>query len=107
MSTARGLGQSTSMTKITAETAVTIPEHVLTRNLDGELVMLNLENERYYGLDDIGTHCWEALETSANLAQAGARLAAVFDASEDTILADLIELVSDLTNEGIVSVDPQ
>lgn len=61
------------MTKITAETAVTIPEHVLTRNLDGELVMLNLENERYYGLDDIGTHCWEALETSANLAQAYAR----------------------------------
>ena len=71
---------------------------------DGELVMLNLENERYYGLDDIGTHCWDALVASGTVAAAAAQLAAVFDVDEAQLVGDLLELVGDLAEHGIVAV---
>jgi len=34
---------------------VAVPSHVLVRFLDGESVFLNLETERYFGLDETGT----------------------------------------------------
>jgi hypothetical protein len=34
---------------------VTVPAHVLVRVLDKESVLLNIETERYFGLDETGT----------------------------------------------------
>jgi hypothetical protein len=34
---------------------VTVPAHVLVRFLDKESVLLNIETERYFGLDETGT----------------------------------------------------
>jgi len=40
-----------------------VPAHVLIRHLDGESVLLNLESERYFGLDATGTRMWELATT--------------------------------------------
>jgi len=40
---------------------VAVPSHVLVRVLDGESVFLNLETERYFGLDETGTRMWQLL----------------------------------------------
>jgi hypothetical protein len=44
---------------------VTVPEGVLVRELEGESVMLNLNSEFYFGLDEVGTRMWAVL-TNAN-----------------------------------------
>ena len=36
-----------------------VPTHVLVRHLGGESVLLNLESERYFGLDETGTRMLE------------------------------------------------
>ena len=38
-----------------------IPEHVLSRELDDEMVLLNLDSGEYFGLNDTGTRIWELL----------------------------------------------
>jgi len=38
---------------------VIVPEHVLVRVLDKESVLLNIETERYFGLDETGTRMWQ------------------------------------------------
>ncbi len=40
---------------------VAAPRHVLVRALDRESVLLNLETERYFGLDEVGTRMWQLL----------------------------------------------
>ncbi len=37
---------------------VSRPDHVLVREIEGELIRLNLNNACYYGLDEVGTHMW-------------------------------------------------
>jgi len=44
-----------------------IPQHVLVRFLDRESVLLNLETERYFGLDETGTRMWQVLTSARAL----------------------------------------
>ena len=46
--------------------AVRVPDDVLMRELDGESVLVHLDSEACFGLDDVGTRMW-ALLTSAPL----------------------------------------
>ena len=47
-----------------------VPAHVLIRHLEGESVLLNLDSERYFGLDATGTRMWQ-LATSQPLYRFG------------------------------------
>ena len=41
--------------KITTETVISQTEEIVDSNIDGETVMMSIENGKYYGLDDIGS----------------------------------------------------
>ena len=55
------------------------PAHVLVRFLDRESVLLNLETERYFGLDETGTRMWQLATDSPSLNAAYQQLLAEFD----------------------------
>lgn len=82
---------------------VYIPESVLFRKLEGEAVLLNLDNEMYYGLDEVGTRMWVALETSESIDAAYAQLLTEYDVDSDQLQADLIELVRNLLEHKLIS----
>ena len=46
---------------------VTVPDDVLISQLQEETVILNLDSERYYGLDSIGTRMLAVLTTSDSI----------------------------------------
>src|SRR5437762_10901062 len=49
---------------VTLVDRVVVPQHVLVRFMDGESVLLNLETERYFGLDETGTRMRSEEHTS-------------------------------------------
>ena len=55
---------------------VTLSDQVMFRDLGGEMVLLNIETGKYYGLDEVGARIWALLE------EHGA-LQAAFDATLD------------------------
>ena len=87
-------------------TGYLIPDHVLTRELDGELVMLNLNSESYFGLDETGTIFWRALQAHDNLDAVKAQLVGEFDIGAETIETDLTDLVTELTSHGLLELRP-
>jgi coenzyme PQQ synthesis protein D (PqqD) len=86
----------------TRDTIVSIPHDVVFRNLDGESVILNLQNGTYYGLDDVGTRMWELLARHRSIAATSAALHDEFDAPRADIEADLIALVDQLNAKGLL-----
>jgi len=48
-----------TMSHVTLETPFTIPEGVVSREIEGETVLLNLESGRYFGLNAVGTRVWQ------------------------------------------------
>jgi len=86
---------------------VSVPESVLFRELGEESVLLNLDSERYFGLDDVGTRMYAVLQNAPSLQSACEALAAEYDAPLETIQRDLTELVDKLVGRGLLTlVDP-
>lgn len=85
---------------------VVVPPHVLVRQLDGESVLLNLESERYFGLDATGTRMWELVTTEPNVGLAFEKLLAEFDVEAEPLRNHLNELLSGLVENGLLEVLP-
>jgi hypothetical protein len=84
---------------------VTPSPEVLVQELDGEAVLLNLESERYFGLDDVGTRLWQHLLEHRRLERVCEEMQKEYDVDESTLRADVLGLVDELIAAGIVSVE--
>jgi Coenzyme PQQ synthesis protein D (PqqD) len=84
---------------------VTVPDDVLISNLQDESVMLNLDSERYYGLDDVGTRMLSALSTSSSIEAAYELLREEYDVDDEVLRRDLLLLVEKLVNQGLVKIE--
>lgn len=83
---------------------VSVPEDTLIRELEGESVLLNLTNEKYYGLNKVGTRMWNALEKSASIQAAYDQLKAEYDVEPQRLRDDLEKLIVQLQAQGLISI---
>ena len=83
---------------------VRVPDDVLISNLQEESVILNLDSERYFGLDDVGTRMLSALSTSDSIEAAYESLLEEYDVDGQVLRQDLLALVESLLQKGIVQV---
>jgi hypothetical protein len=81
-----------------------IPRHVMFRELEGEAVVLNLESERYYGLDGVGTRIWVLLSNSETIEQAYQVISNEYDVQPDVLRQDMNHLVQELVQQGLVEL---
>ncbi|MBW2734524.1 MAG: PqqD family protein [Deltaproteobacteria bacterium] len=87
------------------QSKATVPEHVLTRELDGELVILDLHSESYLGLDAVGTRIWQLLASTDSIEAVFEQLLEEYEVEAETLRADLVELLEDLCGRGLVVLD--
>ncbi len=83
---------------------VTVPAHVMVREVQGESVLLNLNSERYFGLDEVGTRMWAALAASASVQAAYEALLGEYDVEAELLRNNLQELIAKLVENGLLEV---
>ncbi|MGH9677467.1 MAG: PqqD family protein [Candidatus Acidiferrum sp.] len=83
-----------------------VPAHVLVRFLDKECVLLNLETERYFGLDETGTRMWQLVTAAGSIDTAFQELLVEFDVEPELLRANLTDLLSRLVENGLLEVIP-
>jgi hypothetical protein len=83
-----------------------VPAHVLIRHLEGESVLLNLESERYFGLDATGSRMWELVTTSPSIDAAFEKLEQEFDVQPEMLREHLSKLLSELVDNGLLALVP-
>jgi hypothetical protein len=91
---------------VTLKDRVSAPAHVLVRFLDRESVLLNLETEQYFGLDETGTRMWQLLTASPDIDAAYQELLAEYDVEPDLLRDNLTELLGRLVESGLLQVLP-
>jgi hypothetical protein len=69
-------------------------------------VLLNLETEQYFGLDETGTRMWQLATGSENLDAAYQELLEEFDVEPDVLRSNFSELLSRLVDSGLLQVLP-
>ena len=81
---------------------VAVPDDVLISNLQEESVILNLDSERYYGLDDVGTRFLSVLTSSESIETAYERLREEYNVDPQVLRADLLALIENLIDQGLL-----
>ncbi len=85
------------------DTLVKIPETVLFRELEGELVLLSLARGTYFSLDPIGTRFWQLIQAcGGDLRQVVTTFREEFDVSEQRCREDLAALTASLCEHGLL-----
>jgi len=85
---------------------VIVPAHVLVRFLDKEAVLLNIETERYFGLDETGARMWQLATTAENIDAAYQTLLSEYDVDGETLREHLSELLEKLAYNGLLKMTP-
>jgi hypothetical protein len=83
---------------------VVIPEDVIISKVEQEIVLLNLDSEQYYALDDIGARIWELLNENGETEAVVEQITAEYDVSDADFRQDLATLVMNLQTAGLVSI---
>ena len=84
----------------------TVSANVLIRFLDQESVLLNLNTERYFGLDSVGTRMWQLLTSAPSIDAAYIQLIEEFDVDPQTLRSNLSELLNHLVENGLIATQP-
>jgi len=83
---------------------VSVPKNVLVRTFENESLLLNLDTESYYGLDEIGMRIWQALTQTENIQAAYESLLAEYDVDPVTLQRDLEAFIESLVQRGMVEL---
>jgi Coenzyme PQQ synthesis protein D (PqqD) len=77
----------------------------LSTNLAGEVVILDIEQGVYFGLDGVGTLIWEMLQTPGPVSAIVDRILVEYDVERSAAEADVHALLADLAARGLIEVD--
>jgi hypothetical protein len=79
-----------------------VPDDVLSRELEGEMVLLHTRSSTYFSLNRTGTRVWRLLAGSASLGEVGQSLAPELGVSPERLAADLEPFVRELVEAGLI-----
>jgi hypothetical protein len=77
-------------------------ERTLAQELNGELVLVQVDTGQYYTLNDVGSRVWELCDGSLTVAQVISQVCDEFDAPPAQVQADVLDLVDTLSSEKLL-----
>jgi hypothetical protein len=84
---------------------IDISSEVLTQEVGGETVILDLKSETYFGLDEVGTRIWQLLVEQEDMQTITATMLNEYDVEEDQVEKDIQNLLTQLDKAGLVHLN--
>ena len=92
--------------KIELPTTVMQSSTIISADLGGEAVMMQLESYRYFGLDEIATQIWEMMSEPISVANLCDQLLLQYEVERATCERDLLAYLNGLLNDGLLAILP-
>jgi hypothetical protein len=89
--------------EITPDTRLQRKSDLLFNEIDGEVVMLSVENSEYYGMDKVGSRIWEILEQPVVFKDLIFKLLEEYDVSEEQCLKETLEYLNKLCDKNLIT----
>ncbi|RLA45459.1 MAG: PqqD family protein [Gammaproteobacteria bacterium] len=85
------------------QTIILSPE-VISQEVSGETVLLDLESENYFGLDEVGTRIWQLIKETSDLQAIYNTLLQEYEVEEERLQADLEALLGEIAGLGLITL---
>jgi hypothetical protein len=83
---------------------VRLAKDVLMQKVGDDAILLNLNTENYFSLDEIGTRVIDTLQESDSVAQAVQKLVEIYEVDEGTLTKDAVRLVEECQQHGLLQI---
>jgi hypothetical protein len=89
---------------IDESSVVVAADHQTSAEVDGESVILDLEEGVYYGLNPVGARIWSEIQEPTAVEEITAAITAEYDVDADRCRGDVLSLLRDLGENDLVEV---
>jgi hypothetical protein len=84
---------------------ITPSPEVISQEVSGETVLLDLQSENYFGLDEVGTRIWQLIKETNDLQAIFETLLAEYEVSEERLRQDLDTLLGEISGLGLIRLE--
>ena len=84
---------------------ITLSPDVISQEVSGETVLLDLESENYFGLDTVGTRIWQLIKENDDLQAIYNTLLEEYEVEEQRLQTDLEAILGEVTQLGLVTLE--
>lgn len=77
---------------------------VISTNLDGEAVIMSIENGNYYGLDHVGNDIWQLLAEPRSFQDIYCHMMDKYSVERSRCEEDIKEFLQQIANEKLVTI---
>jgi hypothetical protein len=84
---------------------IALAPDVISQEVSGETVLLDLESENYFGLDEVGTRIWQLIKETNDLSSIYNTLLDEYEVSGERLQQDLTVLLSEIEGLGLIVLE--
>ena len=84
---------------------IALSPDVISQEVSGETVLLDLESENYFGLDEVGTRIWQLIKETNDLSSIYNTLLGEYEVSGERLQQDLTVLLSEIEGLGLIVLE--
>ncbi len=79
-------------------------KEVISQEIDGETILLDMHGELYFSLNEVGTCIWQHLQEPCTLKKIFAKMIDEYNVEAEQLQNDLDDLLDQLLSAGLVTV---
>jgi hypothetical protein len=91
--------------KINNNAIISKTQNFVASDIDGQAVMMNIENSKYYGMDETGTRIWELIDVRPSFGQIIDTLLSEYHVDKPTCENDTALFLEKLLKSKLVSIE--
>ena len=84
---------------------LSLASSLISTEIDGETILLDIESENYFGFDSVGSDIWRLLKKGKTLQQVYDSLLEMYEVDPKMLRTDLLEFVDKLAESGLVKIE--
>lgn len=83
---------------------IALSPDVISQEVSGETVLLDLESENYFGLDEVGTRIWQLIKETNDLNAIFNTLLEEYEVTEERLQQDITVLLTEIEGLGLITL---
>jgi ornithine carbamoyltransferase len=83
---------------------IKIADSVFAQEVDSEMVLLDMNSENYFGLDEVGSDIWNAMQQKETLQGVYESMLELYDVEEDVLKRDIETFMDKLLQSGLIEL---
>ena len=93
------------MSKITAQSKIILNQELLQSEIDGETIMMSIDNGKYYGLNTVASRIWEIIKEEPIFSELIKKLTSEYNIEEEQCNTETIEFLKNLVENKLIKIE--